>query len=172
MEFQFYPIKKDDLPDIMQIQKECYSEELQESRESFEHKLVLSPETCYLIKHGENIAAYFFSVPCMKSHLPSFNDNHFQIPAQPDCLYLHDLAIKKAYRKQGIPMLVYQYVSEYALKANIFCFRIFSVQNTYEKWKAYGFREVTDLNPELTDKINSFQGKAVLMELNISPSVL
>ncbi len=172
MDFQIYPIKQSDLVEIIQIQKECYSEELQESRESFEHKLVLSPETCYLIKHGENIAAYFFSVPCMKNLLPSFNDENYQLPAQPDCLYLHDLAVRKAYRKQGIPTLVFQHVSQYAFRLNIFCFRIFSVQNTYEKWKAYGFREVTDLNPELTDKINSFQGKAVLMELNISPSVL
>ncbi|HPM03912.1 MAG TPA: GNAT family N-acetyltransferase [Candidatus Cloacimonadota bacterium] len=172
MDFQFYPIKSHDLPEIMQIQKECYSEELLESMESFEHKLKLSPDTCYLIKHNNETAGYYFSLPCMKSHLPSFNDNHFQIPAQPDCLYLHDLAIKKAYRKQGIPTLVFQHVSQYAFRLNIFCFRIFSVQNTYEKWKAYGFRKVTDLNPELTEKINSFQGKAVLMELNISPSAL
>lgn len=164
-EISFHKLEHEDLIKVIEIQKICYSEELWESPDSFMHKMSLSPDTCLKVLHEDKMVAYFFSIPCNKENLPAFDDHDYTVPEDPDCFYLHDLAILPDYRKKGIPVLVFQEILSIAHKIGVHCFRIFSVQNTYEKWKGYGFQEVQEIPESLKQKLGSFKSKAYLMEM-------
>ena len=167
MSLKLTKMQEADLSAVIEIQSECYTPELHESREAFFKKLSQSPESCLMIFWEEKPVGYFFSVPCLKEQLPLFDDREFNIPDNPDCFYLHDLAVRKIGRKRGIPLKIFQEIYQIAKNKGIHTFRLISVQNTFSKWKAFGFEPVHRISPELQDKLASFKTEAVLMELNM-----
>src|SRR4051794_7638055 len=86
-------MSEQDIPAVMQIQAECYSLLMQESETVFRARLALTPATCWIWSADvQGAGAYLFSYPSSKDIVTAL-DHPFKIPAAPDCLYLHDLAV-------------------------------------------------------------------------------
>ncbi len=162
------PMRHEDLDQVMDIQRECYEDKYVESVESFRSKLEQSPESCLVVRDAREVLAYFFSVPCLKESLPSLNDRSFKVPPNPDCFYLHDMAIRKKARGAGLPESLFGAVEKIARKNGVACFRGFSVQGTVEKWKRQSFTVVTCMSAELREKLSGFGHDAYLIERTVT----
>ena len=66
---------------------------LGERPEVFAEKLRLYPQGCLALALGERVAGYVFSHPWRIGDAPPLDAFLGALPASPDCLYLHDIAI-------------------------------------------------------------------------------
>ena len=72
------------------------------SFESLQAKLLAAPRTCRIADSSEGPVGYLIAVPIVYPHLPALNAPTFELSADPDTLYIHDLAIDGAGRGKGV----------------------------------------------------------------------
>jgi ribosomal protein S18 acetylase RimI-like enzyme len=96
----------DDMPAVLRIQAACYTAIVPESRQSLEAKLRAAPDTCLVAAAPndaipDDIAGYLVAMPWRRGAPPELDAPDCRLPQQPDCLYLHDLAVAPAARGSG-----------------------------------------------------------------------
>ncbi len=91
-----------DLPAVLAIQAECFDATTCESDAAFASKLAASPSTCFVAARGAAVLAYLVALPADSQQPPALNGAQCQLPAQPDCLYLHDLSVARQARGTGV----------------------------------------------------------------------
>lgn len=91
----------DDLPAIMGIQARCYRAIVPESEISMGAKLAASPATCFVAESRGAIQAYLLALPWDFASPPCLDAPDCHLPAAPDTLYLHDLAVAPEARGSG-----------------------------------------------------------------------
>lgn len=152
-----------DLSDVLQIQDICYPAQLRESRASLQAKRRASPTSCFVASLKGDSVGYLFSVPCEFVNPPVWNAETCQRPAQPDCLYLHDLAVRPDARKSGAgSALVDAFVAQLR-ESSLARASLVSVQDSALYWECHGFR-ATPFSGDLQVKLGSYGGGAVYME--------
>ena len=96
------PLAAADLPGLLAVQRACYGAGLLESGEVFARRLA-SPANCslVLVREGGAVAGY---LAAYRTRLHKVTPLHgdFAPVAQPDTLYLHDLAVHPAHAGQGL----------------------------------------------------------------------
>lgn len=135
----------DDLPAVLTLQAQCYGDGLPESGESLAAKRAASPDTCFLACDPDGAAlAYLFSLPWRAGSLPPHNAPACALPALPDCIYLHDLAVSPAARGSGAAglMVARFFTAARALALPQAC--LVAVQASAPFWARHGFAVVDD----------------------------
>ncbi|HSB98206.1 MAG TPA: GNAT family N-acetyltransferase [Spongiibacteraceae bacterium] len=131
-----------DFPSILAIQALCYTELVPESEQSLRAKLHASPTTCHVACMREDVIGYLIAVPWSFENPPLLNAATCDLPAQPDSLYLHDMAIAPAARKVGAGgKLVERFIAQIA-ELNFNCASLVAVQDSKVYWQRYGFQPV------------------------------
>ena len=99
-------LTREDLPQVLVVQEDCYPPSLLEDREAFSCKLLLFPEGCLGAFEAGRLVAYVFSHPwCYGEYVP-LHEALEGLPEEPDCVYIHDLAVMRSWRKRGIADLL------------------------------------------------------------------
>jgi len=123
-------LERSHIPAVLRVQGECYRPELIESSDCFLAKLAVYPAGCTGAWSGNLLVAYLFGHPWRKGQLVDLGSEFSPLPANADCMYLHDLAVMPAFRGQSIPRQLLGAVIGDALKMGLNHFALVAVQHS------------------------------------------
>ena len=160
-------LKSDHMADVLRIQDHCYTEIEPESLESLQAKILASPETCLIVESSEGAVGYLIAVPIIYPHLPTLNAPTFELSADADTLYIHDLAIDSAERGKGVAQALVRASIDAAKSRGLSLACLVAIQNSQKFWKQFGFETVAEPADELKPKLASYGAVAQLMRTSI-----
>lgn len=137
---QLRPLQPYDLPRVLHIQAACYAPVLRESAATFTHKLGLWPDGCLGAWYNTTLAGYLFAHPWKVDDLVLLHKLVSTLPADADCLYLHDLAVDPVARRLGLARELLAVAADLASYAHLQRFALVSVQDSEAYWTRWGFR--------------------------------
>jgi GNAT superfamily N-acetyltransferase len=150
----FKPLKKENLDDIVQIQKACYMKPFWETKSSFENKLLRYPNGAFAISDENDtvIKGYIFFFPWIrKKEVPLEVETSDQlgenyggkatpiIPDNPDVMYIHDFALLPEMRGRGLGRKLMELVIRKAKGLKFKYIGLMSVQGSQKFWEKMGF---------------------------------
>lgn len=156
-----------DLDDVLRIQDACYTEIVPESAASLLAKLRATPATCFVAETEAGVAGYLFAVPVAFPALPALDAPGCAVPAQPDALYLHDLALSVVARGTGAGQILVQQALAQARAACLPLACLVAIQQSAPYWQRFGFRAVTPPQPGVAAKVASYGAGAELMVMQL-----
>lgn len=162
------PLVATDLPAVLEIQLACYGAGFVEEAALIARRLSVAPRTAWAAEHAGRVRAYLMAYPSRRGQLTALH-GEFEPAAQPDTLYLHDLAVHP--RSHGLrlgPRLV-----EHALawgRANGWAHAaLVSVQDSLGFWRRHGFAEAPLGQAEQRARFATYPGPALYMLRSPAP---
>ena len=152
----------DDLPEIMDIQLEIYSDELQETSEIVEQRLAQVPDLAIVAEDQHGICGYLFSYRSQRGAITPL-DGLFVEPSNSDCLYLHDLGVAPRALKRGIGPSLVKHKLRIARQVGLQHCSLVSVQDSAPFWQHMGFQTQTAVNQQQISALDSYGVAAVYM---------
>ena len=151
-----------DMAAVWQVQCACYSDLLEpESEMSLAAKRAASPETCFVALQQGQVCGYLIGMPWRFAEVPALNGAECQLPAQADCLYLHDMAIAPDLAGQGVGKLLFAAFRQSAVSLEFARLSLTAVGNAMSYWQQRGFTpHVLHLSD---DKIAAYGGQVTYM---------
>lgn len=147
--------RSSDLDAILTIQALCYTELEPESARSMGAKLTAAPDSCFVAEQQGQVVGYLLSLPWLLHRLPALNSQECQLPHQPDCFYLHDLAVAPQGRKLGAGRALLQAFFTALTRAGLDVACLVAVQGSGDYWQRWGF-VVQQPDAELQHKLSSY----------------
>ncbi|MEP9358695.1 GNAT family N-acetyltransferase [Sphingomonas sp. KR3-1] len=151
----------DDLDGVVAVAAIAFPEH-PEGRACFAERLVLAPETCFVLADGATIAGYLIAYPWPLEAIPPLDTLLGALPDARDSWYLHDLALLPEARgdghaRAGLARLFAQVDAAVALV---------SVNESAAFWQAQGFEPHE--NPALRAKLSSYGPQARYMVRSVT----
>lgn len=168
-QLQIRRMQETDIQAMLEIQANCYTELTPESAESLLAKLEASPLTCFIASIEQQPLGYLISMPWVRLSPPLLNASTCQLPSNPDCLYLHDLAVQSTARGSGAGHALIAAFIEQLAALRLHCAALVAVQGSATYWQRYGFRAV-EPSPALRTKLLSY-GPDVQYMMSVAPGV-
>src|SRR3989344_2252276 len=152
-EITWVPLLKSDIQEVDKIAREIHRA-LPEREDVFAEKLRLFPQGCFKLMIEGNMMGYAFSHPWLLYSIPPLNDFLHTLPDNPDCIYIHDVAVLQAARGRNAAGLFIAEVREVAQGMDIKHLACVSVYGTDALWARFGFRNVS--SNEISAKLASY----------------
>jgi ribosomal protein S18 acetylase RimI-like enzyme len=149
-----------DLVEIHRIGNAIHAD-LPESPEVFEEKLRLFPQGCFVLTEHARIVGYSFCHPWRLRSIPPLNQLLIRLPAPPDAMLIHDVAVLPEARGRGSTAVLVGLIETLAKRLGISDLALVSVYNTRAFWARFGFEEIAD--SKLADKLASYGATARYM---------
>jgi ribosomal protein S18 acetylase RimI-like enzyme len=149
-----------DLPAISAIAARIHPD-LPERPEVFAEKMQLYPDGCRVLAADDEIVGYGLAHPWKLHRIPPLDGFLEQLPGEPDCLYVHDVAVLPDFRG-GVARNYVAAIEHLARASEIATLALVSVYATRPLWERLGFRPVT-ANTELRAKLASYGDNATYM---------
>lgn len=144
------PATVQDLPEILRIQALCYHSIEPESPAAYINKLQQAPDCSFVIEQApQQLLAYVFALPIDITQPPALDADNFVVPADADCLYLHDLAIDPAARGLKLSKLLLEAFFKTAAQRQLTQASLIAIQNSGEFWQHYGFHSQHSISQDL-----------------------
>ena len=151
-----------DLPDIMTIAATVHPD-LPERAEVIAEKIRLCPDGCRVLVGDGKIAGYGLAHFWTLHTIPPLDEFLSSLPPSPDCLYIHDIAVRPASRGGRVADAYVDGITELARSAQITHLALVSVYDTALFWARLGFRIVAP-DAALRTKLTSYgQGAAYMI---------
>lgn len=159
--FSIRLMQEQDIGAVVAIQLEAYSSDLLESESIIRARRAQAPDHAWVAEDDEGVCAYLFAYHSRVGKVTPL-DGEFHIPARPDCLYLHDLAVARraAGRRIG-PALVHEALGQ-ARQQQLRFSALVSVQESSRFWSRLGYA-AHQPDPEHTEHLGSYQVPATYM---------
>lgn len=155
-------MRPEDLQAIAEIQAQCYPPEMNEPPGLLAARLAACPDTAWVaVDATDRPGAYLVAYRTLLGKVSSLGAA-FEHHAQPDGLYLHDLAIGRALRGQGVAQTLMSHAREQASRWALAGLALVSVNDTVAFWRGQGF-EVAHVSPEGQAALDTYVGRAVYM---------
>ncbi|MCE7795046.1 GNAT family N-acetyltransferase [Sphingobium sufflavum] len=110
-----------------------------ERADVYAERLHLYPAGCFLFERDGVAAGYLIAHPWRRDGSIALNATLGAIPADADCLYLHDLALLSSARGTGAGRRATERVVEHAREAGFDEIRLVAVNGAESFWKAQSF---------------------------------
>lgn len=152
-----------DLEAVVAIQAQCYPPEMNESPDLLAARLAACPDTAWVAldaSTGEP-AAYLVSYRTQLGKVSPLGAT-FEHHAQPDVLYLHDLAIGRALRGRGVAQILVAHARAQSVQWGLAGLALVSVNDTVGFWQGQGFA-VAPVTPQGQAALDTYWGRAVYM---------
>lgn len=160
-------MRASDFDAIMHIQAQCYVGDIPESRESLLAKWKASPRSCFVAQQGADVMAYLFAIPWKIDAPPQLNAAHCELPAVPDCMYLHDLAVRPESRGHQLGRRLFQQLTDILPAFELKSLCLVAVQGSSGFWANQGFTRESG-SDALRQKLNTYGVEAVFMTRTVS----
>jgi len=134
-------IRESDWPEILKIQKECYTQEFMEDLDSLQSRWIFSGDSCFVAEKDNAVIGYALSHPWHENDSPVLN-LPLQLLPESDLLYIHDIAISRVSRRMGAANLLIKELIFHSEKNNFTLLALTAVQGNHTFWEKYGFRIV------------------------------
>ena len=132
------PLAQSDLPALLAVQLACYGEGFIESGEVFARRLG-SPANCSLVlEQAGVVCAYLAAYRSARGKVTALHGD-FDAVAQPDTLYLHDMAVLPAHAGQGLARALLEPLWRQARSGGLGHTALVSVQGSRAYWERQGY---------------------------------
>lgn len=164
---QLRPARRADIPEILRIQAQCYTEIEPETAPAYLNKLEQAPDCAFVMAGAGNgqVLAYLFALPIQIEAPPALDAHDFVCPANADCLYLHDLAIAPDARGLGLSRPLMQAFFAAAQARRLPWASLIAIQDSQAFWQAYGFAS-SELSrrADMQNKLRSYGAASYLLQ--------
>ncbi len=158
--FEWLALLPVDLDSVNRI-ADCVHTTLPERPEVFEEKVILYPRGCRKFVSGDHVVGYGISHPWTLYSIPPLDTFLRTLPPEPECLYIHDVAVLPEARGRGAAARYVDYIKRLAEESAIWSLALVSVYGTDVLWSRFGFRVIVD--SDLNDKLASYGASARYM---------
>ncbi|POF63116.1 hypothetical protein KMAL_11990 [Novacetimonas maltaceti] len=142
MTAQWRPLYHADLPDVQVLAAQIHPA-YPEDMAVFAERLALCPAGCHGLDGGKKtLAGYLLSHPWHLRHPPRLNMLLHALPPDPDCWYVHDIAIAPALRGQGAATRALALLERAARRAGLRRIALMATQQAVGFWRRQGFTPV------------------------------
>ena len=156
------PLALSDLADLLAVQLACYGEGFVESGEVFARRLA-SPANCSLVlERGGVVCAYLAAYRSVRGKVTPLHGD-FEAVAQPDTLYLHDMAVLPANAGQGLARALLQPLWAQAVAQGMRHSALVSVQGSQAYWERQGYAQQPLEDATQRARLTSYGESAVYM---------
>ena len=132
------PLAVQDLPGLLAVQLACYGPGFVESGEVFAARLA-SPANCSLVlERAGGVCAYLAAYQSLLGKVTPLHGG-FEAVAQPDTLYLHDMAVLPECAGQGLAGALLQPLWQAARAGGLRHTALVSVQGSQGYWERHGY---------------------------------
>lgn len=163
------PLQENDIDAVLTIQSRCYTELIPETAEVLLSKWRVSPRTCWLAEVGGRAAGYLLTHPWTAAAPPALHARIELLPAAPDCLYIHDLAIDPEFRGYQIAEGLVRGALQAADDLGYAQSALIAVQASRRFWARFGFEPVVNPACELREKLVGYGADATFMRRRTAP---
>jgi GNAT superfamily N-acetyltransferase len=133
-----------DIPQLMLVQQDCYSEELVESAAVMSERIAACSQTCWGSFIGGQMAGYLLAYPSVLGSITPLAAA-FPLYQNANCLYLHDMAISADFRGQSLAPELLKHATAEAEKMGLQALALVAVQGAEGYWAKQGFVKVMDI---------------------------
>jgi len=151
-----------DIDAVLAIQADAYSDDVIEEATVIAARLTTAPDTAWVAQNKEGVQAYLVTYPSRLGSLTALGAN-FQCAANPDCLYLHDLAVASAANGAGMGQALIHEAIRYAEGQGYPFSALISVQNSVRFWQRHGYCVVENLSQPQQALLSTYTGPAYYM---------
>ncbi|MCK0714799.1 GNAT family N-acetyltransferase [Chromohalobacter sarecensis] len=155
-------ISQADLMEISRIQRECYSEDLLESVDSYSAKLSANSDFSFIAMQNEMVVGYVVALPWMYGELLDLDGVDYSVPVDADSLCIHDIAVSCNARNGGTAKYLLNAVLESAKSRGYRQLFLVAVQGASSYWKRQGF-EAVQVSEELKSRLSAYGEDAEYM---------
>ncbi|MBY4638937.1 GNAT family N-acetyltransferase [Gluconacetobacter entanii] len=142
MTAQWRSLYHSDLPDVQALAGRIHPS-YPEDAAVFAERLALCPAGCLgLHEDGKRLAGYLLSHPWRLRAPPRLNTLLHALPPDPDCWYVHDIAIAPALRGQGATTRALALVEHAARRAGLHRIALMATGQAVGFWRRQGFAPV------------------------------
>jgi len=139
MSTEIKTIPASDLDDVVAVQQQSYPEELWENAAIFREKQRVFPAGAFGWYDDGHLQAYLFVHPWRRHETAPLFTETMTLPENPDCLYIHDLAIAPAARGKGAARALVTAAFALAKEQGLEHFSLVAVQESESFWRKFGF---------------------------------
>ena len=129
-----------------------------EDRSVFEERLSLYPAGCRVAESGGEAIGYGVMHPGRLGVPPPLDTPLGHLPADADCLYLHDIALLAESRGTGLGAAVLEYAHRLATREGWQWLALTSTPAARSYWDRVGFTPYAQGGPALESKLASYGG--------------
>lgn len=144
-----------DVPQLMHVQRDCYSEALVESAAVMAERISACGNSCWGYFVGSQLAGYLLCYPSVLGRITSLA-GAFPVYSDANCLYLHDMAISSQYRGQSLAPKLLAQAESYAKQVGLNALALVAVQGAQGYWEKQGFVKVASVSAEQQAVLDSY----------------
>jgi ribosomal protein S18 acetylase RimI-like enzyme len=130
-----------DIPSVLEVQREAYRPALLEDEAVFRERLRVYPIGLFGAFEGDTLAGYAVCHPWRFGKTVPLNASSLTLPDDPNCLYIHDVAVRPAFRNVHVGGWLVAAVMEVGIISGIERYTLAAVQSSEKYWERFGFRE-------------------------------
>lgn len=151
-----------DVPAIVGLQRECYPAPLREDRRTIEQRIAAARDYCWVAHDELGLFGYLFAYPSALGRVTPVG-GCFEVQADGDTLYLHDLAVSRRASRSGAGSNLVELAVASALAQGFSHSALVAVQESRGFWERHGFRVPETPSMLETASLRTYPGSAVYM---------
>lgn len=151
-----------DLEGLMRVQEACYGQGYMESQEIYRARLACNAQCSLVAVHREVVLGYLAAYHSNLGCITPLHGN-FSACAEPDTLYLHDMAVSPECAGQGLASALFSAMLREAQAWAPRYSALVSVQGSRGYWEHKGYALYQSLTPNQADALRSYGDDAVYM---------
>lgn len=160
------PMRADDLDRVVAVAAQLHPD-YPERRDVLDERRRLCPSGCLILPDARgNPGGYVLSHPGRIASPPALDTYLHTLPEQPDCWYIHDIAILPALRGQGATRDALQIVTGRARQHGLHWLALMATPAARGLWTHLGFTPIADIPPHIAATYGS---EACPMRRPLSP---
>ncbi len=134
------PIRESDLDAVLGVQAACYPPAMQEAAQVVLSRLHAAGDTSFVAESEGRVCAYVFAYRSTRGAVTPL-DAPFEVAADGDTLYIHDLSVAPDAAGRGLARLLVERLQALAHEHGLGNCALVSVQSSQVFWERLGFRE-------------------------------
>jgi ribosomal protein S18 acetylase RimI-like enzyme len=127
-----------DLDGVVRVARVSFPDHF-EDRSCFAERLALYPRGCFTLERDGAVAGYLIAYPWTAGSAPPLNALIHRLPAHPDLIYLHDLALHPAARQLGYPRPMLEQLMAQSRADGWSAIALVAVNRAAGFWQRFGF---------------------------------
>lgn len=171
MSVRWEPMKVEDLDAVTAI-ADVVHPDYPESPAVFAERLALFSPGCWVARASVDDEAlavgYALAHPALLQEPPPLDHLLQELPENPECLYIHDVAVHPEARAQGLGGDLVRQAEEVARERGLGCLALTAVNASTAYWRSHGF-VVQEPSPALRAKLDSYGPDAAYMVRHLEP---
>lgn len=152
---KFRLMTQGDVAQVLDIQAQCYPARLLEDEATIRARLDSAPDSAWVAEYKNRACAYLVGYRSVVGNITPLS-SPFDIPAQTDSLYLHDLAVDKSAQGFGLGPQLVDMAWEKARAEGLKYSALVSVQDSLNFWKRLGYEVMEELCVNQTANLHSY----------------